>query len=132
MAKRGEITEVGIGMTDGYRYLDIKPPLREKELTDMGARGVIGAFVARNNEQIDDILPAVSQIMVSGDFDSLTPESRTIKAQQMAKELAEVLRSMRPNHTIRVNSEPVPLMGHHSNSFNPYTDRRGSQEVPFE
>lgn len=119
MAQTGEMTRIGIGETDGYRYVAIEPPLTDEEIAvlDQGT----DEMTTIRSYTIEGTVNT-TQLVVSGDFDALPPHERTRKAQKVADGLAQALHTLR-GHWIVVNLQPVELQGAGSTPFNPNTDR---------
>lgn len=121
MTNPNKPSRVGIGMTDGYRYVGIEPPLSAMEIIDLKQAGLLDESWTITH--IDDMLPRATLLTVSGDFDNDHPDTRTAIAQKVAADIARRLGYLR-DHGMSLNTTPVELWGYHSSPFNPNTDRR--------
>jgi hypothetical protein len=99
-------TEVAIGVTDGFRYIAIKPPLSEIEIDLLVNDGLIGA----GREE---------QITLGPNCTMLRGGWNTERAQMTASSIARTLRPLRGS--VYVDSHPVTLSGYQSSPFNPIT-----------
>jgi hypothetical protein len=123
MSKTPESTRIGIGATDGYRYIGIEPPLGKEELAMFRAISDLESDRDISIERVDDQQPNATLIKVSGDFDGLHPELRTEKAKVLAKSVAHLLEFMRKT-SVSTNLDVIDLQGHHSTPFHPNTDEQ--------
>lgn len=114
MKKKLQGTRIAVGMTDGYRYIGIKPPLTEAE-------GRVMEIELNEYNQITTPGPATTLLMVSGESFSYGSTLRTEHAFKVAQDIATTLRGLR-SEPVNVLPEPVGLRGYHSTPFNPYTD----------
>lgn len=101
-------TEVAVGVTDGYRYIAIKPPLDDVEIELLIGDGVIRSA----SGHVEQITIGPNCTMLRGGWD-------TDRAQITAKEIATRLRLTRG--AVGVDLTPVDLTGFQSSPFNPVT-----------
>lgn len=113
MASEHETT-IGIGKTDGFRYVAVKPPLNSSEWLDLIRRGV----VKRGQFEAVDIPPACTMIQL-GEFELLrgVPDEIVTK---LADDVSKALSQTRSEITMQPGI--VRLIGYQSSPFNPNTD----------
>lgn len=110
-------TEIRIGITDGYRYIAVKPPLNDAEIAYLNDRDT--SLLLGSLEQIS---LETSCTMIQRSSDLGDPQANTERAVRAAERLAVSLRAIRPaSEEIQVYPDPVTLQGHASTPFNPIT-----------
>lgn len=107
-------SEIRIGATDGYRYIGIKPPLTDEEITQLRDDGVLKGSV----EQVE-LEPACTLLRTAGDFS--TPNGHTETTARTAVQIAIFLGHLRSEADVQVFSQPIHMSGSQSSPFNPLT-----------
>lgn len=114
--KINPLTEVAIGMTDGSRHIGVAPPLTRDELSkilklDIGLEGI-------DIHQVNNSERPATLIRTSGVNEWITPEKRTEHAQEVALQIADLLRQTREGQ-VHHSLEPVEMVGFNSTPFDP-------------
>lgn len=105
-------TEVAVGLTDGYRFIAVKPPLTKEELGELS-----------HSPDINRLLPGVEQIEVEPactQFKTVIREQRELP--HLADRIGGLVSDIRGGGSLQVDPRPVVLQGPNSSPFNPNTD----------
>ena len=112
-------TVVAVGVTDGFRYVGITPPLTREEVRTMEWAGVLEPGIPL--QQIEEFEPHCSLLTVAGE-NGMRTEAKTERAIEVASKIAYALGQAREGSAVRHDTTLVGLVGHNSSPFNPDTD----------
>lgn len=114
MAHENETT-IGLGKTDGFRYIGIRPPLLQRELAQLEEASLI------NQGQVTKITETVPCTLIQFGENDFQGQDSDVAVTEKAHRIAPILERLMG----KVNIEPkiVWMLGAQSSPFNPNTDR---------